>query len=101
MKKKLFCTEKCVIMGAQFPFFLSPNATDSGVTLQMVSPCVEIDARIKNRKWRDWMPDGTIDDVASGTQIGNPAATLRASQAAVNSMTTGHGESQLSTNQIS
>ncbi len=40
-----------------------------------------------------------LDDVVSGTQIGNPAAILRASQAAVNSMTTGHGESQLSTNQ--
>ena len=61
-------------MWPQFPFLDSPNATDSGVILQMASPCIATDARIKIRKWRSWMPDGTIDDVARGTQIGNVAS---------------------------
>jgi hypothetical protein len=29
MKKKLFYLKKCAILRAQFPFFDSPNATDS------------------------------------------------------------------------
>ncbi len=64
-------------MWPQFPFLDSPNATDSGEIHQMASLEVE-----------RWDAESTLDDVASGTQIGNPAASLRASQAAVN------GESQ-------
>ena len=63
-------------MAPQFPFLDSPNATDSGEIHQVASPSVETDGRIKIRKWRGWMPDGTIDDVARGTQIGNVASTL-------------------------
>jgi len=44
MKKKLFYLKKCAILRAQFPFFDSPNATDSGEIHQMVSPCIETDA---------------------------------------------------------
>ena len=51
------------ILEVQFPFFSSPNATDSGVTLQMAYPCI---THHKIRKWIGGRQSG-LDDVASGT----------------------------------